>query len=636
MAAATPLYERSIVPSQRSDGRFKAVCRAEPAVPKDVAGVVAHGNRTIGNVDHIVAAKADMKVMMIGDDSVARTIVEMSDDMAKFNRMSALSKRKFRNAKELNKAVESTPLKNPWRENRKSRGPLREGILSVRREFFEADDNTTDENRLSYVDDSGEFTVHDKQKYRNFFKASKEFLAETFGDDCIYARFDGDEQSGHVHFVLARVVDIEPTVRYPRGRRIFKITDHPLIGGNGSEKRGYELLQDAVGEFFETRYPEMNIIRGERRAEAKRQADKDATEVYDKAVAEGVELPAGSRDGQVLFLLKKQMKETQEKGSIRKDARDTMALDYLAAIGAITETVRNQATSRKKRAALLAQLEETYGTSAEIISKPEKVSQIHIEKTKAEIDRYSDEKKGEADDHARRMSVESMEDSFENAVSAVSVDADKDKLKQKEEELVAREQAVQKKLEAAEERALKAERAQRIAEDRMNAAEAMMLKAKTAMRQMRVLKKRISDKVPEFFGKKVEQAFDKIGIEPAQFSGEPTIPGTFLVAATEQATALRERLNGMNNAALRNGVAITSDAVNILDEPDEEMERAQARLGLKVLENEALNRGFDLKSGMHDPAKAKQKALAYLHTDQPGEPTLKRQVVKKKVTLRSR
>lgn len=132
-------------------------------------------------------------------------------------------------------------LTDPWKFTR--RGPLREGILTVHHEWF-----------------GGAGAANwDHEKVAAFRAQAIEFLQESFGDTCVHARIDIDEEAPHVHFVLA---PWHEKLSASRGRQqLLQPSSHPLISN-------YELAQDVVAEFF----ADLGILRGERRAEAIRQA----------------------------------------------------------------------------------------------------------------------------------------------------------------------------------------------------------------------------------------------------------------------------------------------------------------------------------------------------------------------------
>lgn len=139
----------------------------------------------------------------------------------------------------------------PWNGN--TDAPLREGILTVNKAWFGGSGaDEWDADKLA------EFRVHAMSFLRKHFPKGQ----------LVYAASHSDEEAFHIHFVVA----VWKTVTTAnRGKQIvLKAADNPLL-------RSYEHAQDLAGAHFEP----LGIVRGERRAEARR-----------KARAEGRKLPA--------------------------------------------------------------------------------------------------------------------------------------------------------------------------------------------------------------------------------------------------------------------------------------------------------------------------------------------------------
>ncbi|MDW4496573.1 hypothetical protein R5H30_01160 [Sulfitobacter sp. D35] len=666
------LYEQAIQTSANRDGSFKVVMRMQPMNPEDVYGLIWHGERhSEDQRSHIVEAKKHLKHTMIGDEDVSKKIKKRTREMAKHNRRSSLLRRKFRTKKDFDDAVINTPLENPWRKNTKSKGPLREGIISVNRKFFEADETTKEKDRIEFLDDSGDLVTHDVEKYRQFYTATKRYLNETFGDDCVYARFDGDEMSGHVHFLIAKEVFIMPSVRYPEGRFNWKATDHELIGGvkdgprkrkewdnelyvinkEPLKKRGYELLQNHIGRYFETEYPDMKIVRGERRAQLKRITQKKGERVLATAKVAGEHIPNGSKDGQILFLLKKRIAETKEKGKMRLDERQKLALDYMSALGIITEDVRNEASTRRARKKLLDSLEAMYGSAEDILSEPDRVADIHAERWKrhrADMmamleNRESAVALRESDAYDSEIANEQKE----AKLNALAAELDAQKSQNDHDATVNEKAAVENEKRAAELDAKEAE-------IRQNGEIWRQLKEEGGIkfRIATALRKALAeDHGPSIAYLQGLEASYKSAHKPMSAEGAfaatettappadvapltPTIPGTFLVPeikSQEDLVVLNEKLKNMTNREVRARAVTCHDAARFLDPGDE---KDQAARGWKVLRSEAERRGINLNTGEQDMTKATDKERAKLHTDQGTEKVL--EVRKKNVRVRSR
>src|SRR5690606_24789419 len=102
------------------------------------------------------------------------------------------------------------------------------------------------------------------------------YLEEEFGGEVIYARFDRDEKTPHISFVVAPEHENAGTKRRElshRQHRPFGMEEvQSLFGDEAPDpkltRRSYELLQDRVSAYAQARG--LDITRGERRAENER------------------------------------------------------------------------------------------------------------------------------------------------------------------------------------------------------------------------------------------------------------------------------------------------------------------------------------------------------------------------------
>lgn len=141
---------------------------------------------------------------------------------------------------------------DPWR--RCSGGPLREGILTVNKEWFGG---------------TGQ-AEWDEVKVAAFKKAAMEFLLKHFPDGQLrYANAHHDEEAFHIHFVA--VVWTEKVTANRGLQKVLQASKNPLL-------KNYELAQDLAGEAFAP----LGIARGERRAEARRVAKEAGEDVPKK------------------------------------------------------------------------------------------------------------------------------------------------------------------------------------------------------------------------------------------------------------------------------------------------------------------------------------------------------------------
>lgn len=404
----------------RADGKFTAVLRLASMSSADAAGMVGHGERKIGNLDHVDPTRSHLNKILIGNtepdpenpgrvrSTLPKELMAETRDMAKFNHKSNIvGLSKLGRKKDL-AAVRRRGPQNPWHTQKKSKGPHREVVLTVHRDFFRADENTPKDRVLQFLDDQGLVARFDLDKVKEFEEAGLGFLKHFAEDldpknplDLRYARLDLDEQSVHFQAFMARRVKVPASKRFAVGKHLYSMTDHAGIGHEINEKgfiakKGYEKAQDAVGEWFaRPEYRHMNIVRGENREEKKRRAREEAKRLEVAAEAAVLldgddEIPDGSPNARRMFLLRKAMAEKiSEKGSaekVRKDDRQTLALDYLEALGVISGEQRHEHQSRRAQASLLATVEADYGTAAEIIAEPAAVASKVMAETKARIE----------------------------------------------------------------------------------------------------------------------------------------------------------------------------------------------------------------------------------------------------------
>ncbi|PKQ10600.1 MAG: Pre (Mob) type recombination enzyme [Alphaproteobacteria bacterium HGW-Alphaproteobacteria-1] len=218
------------------------VLRFEGMSPRDLAGYEAHRLRKGGDLGHINRALSDLNERFIGAETWATEA--QADIRAMTQEMYAAElayheRRKDRKA--LEKRIAEGP-RDPWRASR--HGPLRELILTVNKDWFDADG---DSNEMS-----------DLEREARFMECAKTWLEDNFGDDVIHARADRDEQAFHVHAVIMPRTTVQ---KYGVNCRMLQPSIHPLI-------KDYEAAQDSVGQHF----AQLGLTRGERRKQAIREA----------------------------------------------------------------------------------------------------------------------------------------------------------------------------------------------------------------------------------------------------------------------------------------------------------------------------------------------------------------------------
>lgn len=224
---------------------YRIVLRLKGLFPNHLGRVQMHARRTGGDLGHIDHSKSDLNEIIIGHPDWVnhlRTRIARASEANLAEEVAACLTRK--RPKDARMAT-TRGLKEPWKFTR--HGPLREGILTVHHEWF-----------------GGAGAANwDPEKVADFRVRAVAFLQECFGETCVHARIDMDEEAPHVHFVLA---PWHEKISVSRGRQnLLQPSSHPLIAS-------YELAQDVVAAVF----ADLGILRGECRAEAIRQAKADA------------------------------------------------------------------------------------------------------------------------------------------------------------------------------------------------------------------------------------------------------------------------------------------------------------------------------------------------------------------------
>ncbi|WP_134727162.1 hypothetical protein [Paracoccus luteus] len=211
---------------------------------------------------------------------------------------------------------------------------------------------------------------------------------------CVYLRYDLDEQSGHFHGLLSDRVFKEPSMRFAAGKWLYRTTHHRCVGGVGDERRGYEVAQDVIAAWFSRdEYRRMNIVRGEQRAKATRDAVKVADAMLDEQSiraffgdTEAEPLPDGSTRARRKWIMKKQAAEAASRsGRLRKGAKQDLALDLLELIGALDPQVRHRHQTQRARDQLLMQFHESHGTPEELIRHANDLLAGAVEKARRDI-----------------------------------------------------------------------------------------------------------------------------------------------------------------------------------------------------------------------------------------------------------
>lgn len=221
---------------------YAVVMRMEGMWPENIVGYESHRTRKGGDLGHVDPGRSHLNKRLIGSANWALEVRTEISEMRMTNFADELEKlEKRRRPKEVAQRLAEGP-RDPWRKTR--HGPLREVILTANRAWFDND----------LTDFFGEGGPTREQQLEELAVA---WLRAEFGDDCVHARADRDEDAYHVHAVIV------PRTVTADGRRMLQPSKHPVI-------QDYENGQDSVGAWFEA--AGIGLVRGERRKQQIREA----------------------------------------------------------------------------------------------------------------------------------------------------------------------------------------------------------------------------------------------------------------------------------------------------------------------------------------------------------------------------
>ncbi|WP_406871027.1 Pre (Mob) type recombination enzyme [Thioclava sp. 'Guangxiensis'] len=232
--------------------KYPVVLRFAGMFPHQLGKFQMHGRREGGDLGHIDMSRFDPNrpPLIGGVDWLEKAHAEVewmrTENFA--DELASLEKRR-RKADVIRRTSEGP--KDPWRASR--HGPMREVILTANKEFF-GDGLENFFGETSNVDSFRELAVS--------------WLKENFGEDCIHARDDLDEEAYHIHAIIMPRVNEVMTRKAKNGevqniasRYMLQPSKHPLI-------KDYEAAQDSVGIWFSG----IGLVRGEPRKKAWRDA----------------------------------------------------------------------------------------------------------------------------------------------------------------------------------------------------------------------------------------------------------------------------------------------------------------------------------------------------------------------------
>lgn len=291
--------------------KFAIVMRMAGIRPENLMGYEVHRQRRGGDLGHVDEARSHLNRRLIGPENWADLALGEIEEMRLENFANELEGLKRRRRKtELRMRLAEGP-RDPWIASR--HGPIREVILTANRAWFEL---------------AGEGSE------ARFEERAIAWLTEHFGEDCVHARADLDEEAYHIHAVII------PRAKAKDGRRMLQPSKHPMI-------RNYEDAQDSVGAWF----AELGLVRGEKRAEAIRDATRRNARIREDAAAgvpevllpELVEVPKRRQ-----HVSPRKWREAQEAELAGRDAK--LAVDQLAmAHGAEALQAQNGAVAAREQ-----------------------------------------------------------------------------------------------------------------------------------------------------------------------------------------------------------------------------------------------------------------------------------------------
>lgn len=436
------------IEQQRVLGKFPIVQRYERTGPSDLRKLIKHLDPEVRKkLRHVDASRVNLNTVPHGSVAALEDLFRQTEEMAKHNMESQALGHIHDQHPDRAKQVKAAGPKQPWDPKAQ---PWRQSISTVHHEYFLADLNCPPQFVREYLGAEGTLLRVDTRKEDRFEAAIVAWHIEEHGEAFVGAFSHRDEQGFHVHGIIAHQQEMI-TGGHPMGRYHWKASEHRFfrneLDERGRRKRtGYEVAQDAVGEFFaRPEHADMNIVRGEPKAAKCRQAIRMADDLVAEAgldgmTGDGEQLPPGSRNAQAMWVLKKRA-EAVEKGKSQSgmkpnDERREIALDVLELIGALEPARRNEHSTRRAKKQLLAELEGDYGTVEEILKRPDQA--IAKAAADAALERARLDEKA-----ARERAEKDREAAEDRARKAAEIEAREAVLEEREGTLQDREKEVE-------------------------------------------------------------------------------------------------------------------------------------------------------------------------------------------------
>lgn len=223
---------------------YPVVMRMQGLWPENIGGFERHRLRKGGDLGHVDPDLSDNNERLLGEKNWAQLVHQEIRSMKWENHDKDLAQlEKRRRTTELQRRLVESP-KDPWRATR--HGPIREVILTTHADWFK-------------ITEGDPFCDEYETREAAFQRLSVEWLEKTFGNDCVHARADRDEETYHIHDVIV------PRAVTEDGRRMLQPSKHDAI-------RDYEKAQDDIGAWFAA--AGIGLVRGERRKKKVREAIK--------------------------------------------------------------------------------------------------------------------------------------------------------------------------------------------------------------------------------------------------------------------------------------------------------------------------------------------------------------------------
>ncbi|WP_297771742.1 plasmid recombination protein [uncultured Roseovarius sp.] len=300
--------------------------------PGQLVRVEMHQTRTGGDLSHIRPGRTHLNQFLIGGPGWREQLEEDIDRASELNYRHAYSARRWtrKRKSEAQKIRRAGPV-DPWKRDR-AEGPLREGVLTANKVHFEGDT-------------PGFPSVEKEDAFR---RAAMKFLVDQFGESCVAAWSDSDEEAFHIHFVVAPWV-VSESKQAGKQRRL-EPSSIPVV-------KSYEAGHDIAAEYFKS----AGLVRGEKRAQARR--DAFAAEAESELPRENVPCHEWRADEAVRLYEKRKKaarawQQARRKGAAAKQTQERVERMEAEARKARAETAAQARRDRQEREARAAEIAE--------------------------------------------------------------------------------------------------------------------------------------------------------------------------------------------------------------------------------------------------------------------------------------